>query len=284
MNKDLEQLREAVKDGDWNEEAKMYVVMVLERLTTAVKVSKLLRKADDEFFEDTYAMKALAAAYNSLVEDLVNIGMDVFGGEEEDDREAEAEEEEEDSEAEADEDEEDEEAEDEEAEDDDDYCGDCDDCEFSDDCKYSGEREADEDPIGNIHRNMMNSFAAMIPIEGIKYVSDRMTGNNDGAVWVATFEGKNGKQYNVLLTCGDCNTKTNKIILDDANDIDYMYKHLAAGLYGVMFTRVDDLGFQFVKFDDIKKWYMKELDFAYNTDSPLVLNEVNKWLKIEGTK
>ena len=262
MNKDLEQLREAVKDGDWNEEAKMYVVMVLERLTTAVKVSKLLRKADDEFFEDTYAMKALAAAYNSLVEDLVNIGMDVFGGEEE---EAKAGEEED-------------EAEDEEAEDEDDYCGDCDDCEFSDDCEYSGDRE---DPIGNIHRNMMNSFAAMIPIEGIKYVSDRMTGNNDGAVWVATFAGKNGKQYNVLLTCGDYNTKTNKIILEDANDIDYMYKHLAAGLYGVMFTRVDDLGFQFVKFDDIKKWYMKELDFAYNTDSPLVLNEVNKWLGIK---
>ena len=265
MNKDLEQLREAVKDGDWNEEAKMYVVMVLERLTTAVKVSKLLRKADDEFFEDTYAMKALAAAYNSLVEDLVNIGMDVFGGEEE---EAKAGEEED-------------EAEDEEAEEDEDYCGDCEDCEFSDDCEYSGEREADEDPIGDIHKNMMNSFAAMIPIEGIKYVSDRMTGNNNSAVWVATFAGKNGKQYNVLLTCGDCNTKTNKIILEDANDIDYMYKHLAAGLYGVMFTRVDDHGFQFVKFDDIKKWYMKELDFAYNTDSPLVLNEVNKWLKIK---
>ena len=271
MNKDLEQLREAVKDGDWNEEAKMYVVMVLERLTTAVKVSKLLRKADDEFFEDTYAMKALAAAYNSLVEDLVNIGMDVFGddereaGEEEDDREAEADEEEEVG----------------EEEDEDDYCGDCDDCEFSDDCEYSGEREADEDHIGNIHRNMMNSFAAMIPVEGVKYVSDRMTGNNNSAVWVATFAGKNGKQYNVLLTCGDCNTKTNKIILEDANDIDYMYRHLAAGLYGVMFTRVDDLGFQFVKFDDIKKWYMKELDFAYNTDSPLVMNEVNKWLGIK---
>jgi len=264
MNKDLEQLREAVKDGDWNEEAKMYVVMVLERLTTAVKVSKLLRKADDEFFEDTYAMKALAAAYNSLVEDLVNIGMDVFG----DDR----------KECEADDSEAEEECEADEEEDEDDYCGDCDDCEFSDDCEYSGDRE---DPIGNIHRNMMNSFAAMIPIEGIKYVSDTMTGNKNSAVWVATFADKEGKDYNVLLTCGDCNTKTNKIILEDANDIDYMYKHLAAGLYGVMFTRVDDLGFQFVKFDDIKKWYMKELDFAYNTDSPLVMNEVNKWLGIK---
>lgn len=258
MNKDLEQLREAIKDGDWNEEAKMYVVMVLERLTTAVQVSKLLRKADDEFFKDTYAMKALGAAYNSLVEDLVNIGIDVFGGEED---EAEAED-----------------CEDcEEAEEDEDYCGDCDDCEFSDDCEY----HEDEDPIGDIHRNMMNSFAAMLPVEGVKYVSDRITGNDNSAVWVATFAGKNGRQYNVLLTCGDCNTKTNKIILEDPNDIDYMYRHLAAGLYGVMFTRVDDLGFQFVKFDDIKKWYMKELDFAYNTDSPLVMNEVNKWLKIK---
>lgn len=243
MNKDLEQLREAVKDGDWNEEAKMYVVMVLERLTTAVKVSKLLRKADDEFFEDTYAMKALAAAYNSLVEDLVNIGMDVFGDDEDDRKECEA-----------------------------------DDSEAEEECEAD---EAEDEDIDNIHKNMMNSFAAMIPVEGVKYVSDTMTGNRDSAVWVATFADKEGKEYNVLLTCGDCNTKTNKIILEDANDIDYMYRHLAAGLYGVMFTRGDDHGFQFVQFADIKKWYMKELDFAYNTDSPLVLNEVNKWLGIK---
>lgn len=251
MNKDLEQLREAVKDGDWNEEAKMYVVMVLERLTTAVKVSKLLRKADDEFFKDTYAMKALGAAYNSLVEDLVNIGMDVFGGEEEDEVEADD----------CDED-------------------DCDDCEFREDCEAEADREAEADE-SDIHTNMMNSFAAMIPVEGIRYVEDRMIRCGDGAVWRATFVDKEGKYYNVLLTCGDCNTKTNKIILDDSYDIDYLYGHLAAGVYGVMFTRRDDRGFQFVKFDDIKKWYMKELDHAYNTDSPLVMNEVNKWLGIK---
>ena len=184
----------------------------------------------------------------------------MFGGEEED------------GEAEADEDEED---------CDEDDCEDCefsDNCKFWDDCEAEAESKADE---SDIHKNMMNSFAAMIPVEGIKYVEDRITGNSNGAVWVATFVDKEGKYYNVLLTCGDCNTKTNKIILEDASDIDYLYGHLAAGVYGVMFTRRDDHGFQFVKFDDIKKWYMKELDFAYNTDSPLVMNEVNKWLGIK---